>query len=86
MTTSEQTSLLGSARKPAYTIFSNGQKLLIILIATLASVFSPLSANIYYPALSAIQKELGVSEAMLNMTITSYVVGLSHECGMEKKK
>ncbi|EED15413.1 bicyclomycin resistance protein, putative [Talaromyces stipitatus ATCC 10500] len=79
MTASEQTALLGSPRKPAYTIFSNSQKLLIILTATLASVFSPLSANIYYPALKSIQKELNVSEEILNMTITSYMIfqGLS---------
>ncbi|KAH8804390.1 putative bicyclomycin resistance protein [Xylogone sp. PMI_703] len=79
MTVSGQTPLLGSHRKPPYTVFSNSKKLLIILTATLASVFSPLSANIYYPALSAIQKELGISEGMLNMTITSYMIfqGLS---------
>ena len=69
----EHTPLLRTQRAP-YTIFSPYQKLLIILAATAASVFSPLSANIYFPALQTIRRELHVTENVLNLTITSYMV------------
>ena len=59
-----------------YTVFSQRQKLFIVLAATFASTFSPLSANIYYPALNAIGEELDISDSLLNLTITSYMVCL----------
>jgi hypothetical protein len=68
---SERTPLL---RQPPYTVFSTRQKLFVIIVATAASVFSPLSANIYFPALQKIRKELNVTEDVLNLTITSYMV------------
>lgn len=58
----------------AYTAFRSHQKLIIVVTAALASVFSPLSANIYFPALQSIKKDLDVTENMLNLTITSYMV------------
>ena len=58
-----------------YSVFTPTQKRLIILTAALASSFSPLSANIYYPALNSIAKDLGVSPSRINLTITTYMVG-----------
>ncbi|CEJ57865.1 Putative Citrate synthase [Penicillium brasilianum] len=71
----ETTSLLSHAspQKP-YSVFSNTQKRLIILVAAIASTFSPLSANIYFPALSSIAKDLGVSPSQINLTITTYMI------------
>lgn len=57
-----------------YSVFTGVQKQLIIVTAALASSFSPLSANIYYPALNALAKDLGVSSSQINLTITSYMV------------
>ncbi|PKX99360.1 putative MFS efflux transporter [Aspergillus novofumigatus IBT 16806] len=46
----ESTPLLSShPASQRYSLFTNGQKRLIILAAALASSFSPFSANIYYP-------------------------------------
>ncbi|RDW56969.1 putative bicyclomycin resistance protein [Coleophoma crateriformis] len=67
----EQTPLLGASQ---YSVWTQRQKLLIIIAATAASIFSPLAANIYYPALIAIREELGTSEQLLNITITSYMI------------
>jgi hypothetical protein len=74
---SERTPLLRE-QTPPYTIFTGTQKLLFILAATGVSVFSPLSASIYFPALQTIRKELNVTETLLNLTITSYMVGEIH--------
>jgi citrate synthase len=67
----ETTPLL--SRKP-YSIFTKPQKRLIILAAAVASTFSPLSANIYLPALNSIAKDLKVTPSQINLTITTYMV------------
>ena len=72
---SETSPLLGERSEP-YSIFTTAQKRLIILTAALASSFSPLSANIYYPALNSIAADLGVSSSQINLTITTYMVRL----------
>ncbi|PYH93968.1 putative MFS efflux transporter [Aspergillus ellipticus CBS 707.79] len=68
----EATPLL-PATKP-YSVFTTNQKRLIILTAALASSFSPLSANIYYPALNSIAADLRVTSAQINLTITTYML------------
>lgn len=71
----EQTALLHPAPStPPYSVFTPTQKRFIILTAALASSFSPLSANIYYPALNSIAKDLRVSPSQINLTITTYMV------------
>ncbi|KAL4771551.1 citrate synthase [Aspergillus nidulans var. acristatus] len=56
------------------TPFTPFQKRLIILTASLASTFSPLSSNIYYPALNALAADLHVSPSQINLTITTYMI------------
>ncbi|KAL4958350.1 major facilitator superfamily domain-containing protein [Aspergillus filifer] len=54
--------------------YTTTQKKLIILTTTLASTFSPLSSNIYYPALNSIARELHVSSGKVNLSITGYMI------------
>ncbi|KAL2868055.1 putative citrate synthase [Aspergillus lucknowensis] len=61
-------------RSKPYSIFTPAQKRLIILTAAIASSFSPLSANIYYPALNALARDLHVTDAQINLTITTYMI------------
>lgn len=75
----ERTPLLGASSLPerdfeSYSSFTKRQKRFIIVTAALASTFSPLSSNIYYPAINSIANELRVSIPMVNMTITSYMI------------
>lgn len=72
--TAETTPLLPTASDSRYSVFTKNQKRCIILAAALASAFSPLSANIYYPALNSIAKDLHVSPSQINLTITTYMV------------
>ncbi|PWY89072.1 citrate synthase [Aspergillus heteromorphus CBS 117.55] len=67
----EATALLPSQ---PYSVFTTNQKRLIILTAALASSFSPLSANIYYPALNSLAADLHVSNSQINLTITTYML------------
>lgn len=57
-----------------YSIFSKKEKIGIILIASWAAFFSPVSANIYFPALNDLATDLHVSDSLINLTITSYMV------------
>lgn len=70
----ETTSLLAHPTQKPYSIFTKHQKRLIILVAAITSTFSPLSANIYFPALNSIAKDLKVSPSQINLTITTYMV------------
>ncbi|KAE8363262.1 citrate synthase-like protein [Aspergillus caelatus] len=57
-----------------YSVFTTRQKRLIILAAAIASTFSPISANIYYPAHNSIAVDLDVTSSQINLTITTYMI------------
>ncbi|OAL28876.1 hypothetical protein AYO20_09356 [Fonsecaea nubica] len=57
-----------------YSIWTTPQKLAIVLLVAFASCFSPLSSFIYYPALTAIAKDLQTTLTKVNLTITSYMI------------
>ena len=57
-----------------YSIFSKTSKRGIVLLVSLAGFFSPLSANIYFPALEYIGSDLHVSLELMNLTITAYLI------------
>lgn len=40
--------------EPPFSIFTPGERRFIVVMASLAALFSPLSANIYYPALNTL--------------------------------
>lgn len=58
----------------SYSKFGPKQRLVIIAIASTIGVLSPLSSNLYTPAIPAVAKDLGVSTDAINLTITSYLV------------
>ena len=64
----------GQQQEVQYTVFSKPTKRGIICIIALAGFLSPLSANIYFPALSYIGKDLHVSLELMNLTITAYLI------------
>ncbi|KAI5208618.1 citrate synthase [Aureobasidium subglaciale] len=57
-----------------YSIFTPTQKKLIVLTASLAGFFSPLSGSIYYPALNTIADDLGITATKVNLTVTTYMI------------
>lgn len=60
--------------EPPFSILSPSEKRFLIVIASLAALFSPLSANIYYPALNTLSEDLHESLSKINLTITTYLV------------
>ncbi len=57
-----------------YSIFTKSEKLAIVLLVAFASVFSPLSSFIYYPALTSLAGDLHTTLSRVNLTITSYMI------------
>ncbi|KAJ0114644.1 chloramphenicol resistance protein [Diaporthe amygdali] len=59
---------------PVYSVFSRGMKKWIIGVVTLTSFISPMTANIYFPALNPIAHDLGVTVTLINLTLTTYMI------------
>lgn len=59
---------------PAYSSFTKGQKQYIVFLTAFGGLFSPLSGNIYFPALNALAKDLKVSNQLINLTLTTYMI------------
>ncbi|PLN86842.1 MFS general substrate transporter [Aspergillus taichungensis] len=57
-----------------YSIYRGRSKIFIVVAASIASLFSPLSANIYLPALNTIADQLHVSNTLINLTVTTYML------------
>ncbi|CDM35766.1 hypothetical protein DTO013E5_9245 [Penicillium roqueforti] len=60
--------------EPPYHVFTRSRKLLMVIIVSFAAIFSPLSSNIYFPALSEVAKELDISMSLATLTITIYMI------------
>ncbi|KAJ5725559.1 Kynureninase [Penicillium malachiteum] len=62
-----------------YSVFTRSQKRFIVFMASWAGFFSPVSSQIYFPALNTLAKDLHVSNSLINLTLTSYMIfqGLS---------
>ena len=59
-----------------FTILSESRKRWTITIASLVTFVSPVSANIYYPALNTLAHDLHVSPVKINLTIMLFMVRL----------
>ncbi|WVQ77779.1 hypothetical protein IAR50_007469 [Cryptococcus sp. DSM 104548] len=57
-----------------YSAFSNSTKRLIVGIGALAAVFSPISSNIFVPAIPTLAEALGRSESDISQAVTIYLV------------
>ncbi|GLI79722.1 nuclear aminoacylation-dependent tRNA export pathway component [Penicillium ochrochloron] len=61
-------------KPPPYHVFSRSRKMQMVYIVSLAAIFSPLSSNIYFPALGLISKELNISMSLTTLTVTVYMI------------
>ncbi|KAM5354152.1 hypothetical protein ACJ41O_000802 [Fusarium nematophilum] len=59
---------------PIYSIFTTWQKRFIVLAAAFTALFSPMTAQIYFPALPAIAEDLDVTSSQVNLSITTYMI------------
>ncbi|OIW32638.1 MFS general substrate transporter [Coniochaeta ligniaria NRRL 30616] len=59
---------------PPYSIYTLWEKRWIVLAASLSAFFSPLTAQIYLPALPTLSKDFNVSNSQINLTVTTYMI------------
>lgn len=57
-----------------YCILPERRKIAVILTASFMGMVSPMSAGIYYPALPALARDMQVSNSLINLSITTYLV------------
>ncbi|KAI0068154.1 MFS general substrate transporter [Artomyces pyxidatus] len=57
-----------------YSVFSKREKWIIVNLASYAALFSPLTANIYFPAIPVLAEQFHKSTELINLTITIYMV------------
>ncbi|KAF2637483.1 MFS general substrate transporter [Massarina eburnea CBS 473.64] len=62
------------SNSPPYSVLSKRKKIFIVFLAAWGGFFSPLSANIYFPALTTLSKDYNVSSTLMNLTLTSYMI------------
>ncbi|KAK7956645.1 uncharacterized protein PG986_005867 [Apiospora aurea] len=55
--------------RPVYSIFTTCQKRVIVLSAAAGAFFSPLTAQVYFPALGMLAKDFNI-----NLTVTTYMI------------
>ncbi|KAF9532127.1 MFS general substrate transporter [Crepidotus variabilis] len=54
--------------------FTRPEKWFIVLFAAYVGLFSPLTANIYFPAIPTLSKAFNKSTELINLTVTMYMV------------
>ena len=59
---------------PSYSVFGIHQKRYIVFMAAFGGLFSSLPANVYFPALNTLSAGLHVSDELINLTLTCYLV------------
>lgn len=57
-----------------YSVFKRNERRFIVFMASWAGFFSPVSSQIYFPALNTLASDLHVSSSLINLTLTSYMV------------
>ncbi|EGO05326.1 hypothetical protein SERLA73DRAFT_157893 [Serpula lacrymans var. lacrymans S7.3] len=62
-----------AVEKP-YSIYTHSEKWIIVSIASVAGLFSPLTSNIYFPAIPTIATAFHKSIELINLTVTVYLV------------
>ncbi|OCF58020.1 hypothetical protein L486_04047 [Kwoniella mangroviensis CBS 10435] len=68
-----QTNFTTASNKP-YSVFTDGQKWFIVIFSALGAIFSPISTNIYVPAIPTLAKAFNTTTEKINLTVTIYLV------------
>ncbi|KAF2731266.1 MFS general substrate transporter [Polyplosphaeria fusca] len=67
-------SLHSQVSAPPYSVFSNAMKMWIVFLVSVSALISPFGATTFYPALNVLSDRLHVSPAMINISITTYMI------------
>jgi hypothetical protein len=62
------------AASEPHSIYTKNQKRMMVVAAAVASTFSPITGNIYLPALNSVAHDLKVSNSVVTLTVSFYMV------------
>lgn len=57
-----------------HSVFPKSTRVFIVIMAAICGTVSPLSGNIYFPALNPLSAELHVSQSLINISLTTYMI------------
>ncbi|KAI2471188.1 major facilitator superfamily transporter [Annulohypoxylon bovei var. microspora] len=61
-------------QSPNYSVFTDWEKRGIVIGAAIGAFFSPLTAQIYLPALNVLAADFDVTVSQINLTVTTYMI------------
>ncbi|KAI2730685.1 hypothetical protein CBS147332_2537 [Penicillium roqueforti] len=70
----ESTETAPDNSQPSFSAFSKYEKSFIVMMVTLASFFSPLSGQIYYPVMPTLVRNYHLTPELINLTVTTYMI------------
>ena len=70
----EEQKKIAASTQPVHSAFGKHEKRFIVLMVTMASFFSPLSGQIYYPIMPTLVQNYHLSNALVNLTISTYMI------------
>ncbi|KAK9449048.1 major facilitator superfamily domain-containing protein [Limtongia smithiae] len=70
----DETALSPPPEEEVYTVFPISVRRAICAAATLSILLSPFATSIYFPSISLIAKDLGVSVEKIDLTVTTYMI------------
>ncbi|KAJ7572197.1 major facilitator superfamily domain-containing protein [Mycena floridula] len=73
MPAGEKASNLTETEEP-YSVYTRREKWFIVGLSSYAGLFSPLTANIYFPAIPTLVVEFKKSTELINLTVTMYMI------------
>lgn len=59
---------------PPYSIFTTKAKIFIVIMVSISALVSPFAATLFYPALNVLADQLHVSESLITLSVTTYMV------------
>ncbi|KAI1781535.1 MFS general substrate transporter [Hypoxylon cercidicola] len=60
--------------EPPYSVYTHREKASMILLVSFTAIISPLSGAIYLPVLPSLARDLNVSQSLINLTVTTYLI------------
>lgn len=66
--------VLTAMEEQSYSVFPRRTRNFVIFMAALCGFISPLSGNIYFPALDALSADLHVAQSSINISLTTYMI------------
>lgn len=73
-TRDEESNSSGSTVAAIYSTFTKNQKRFIITMTSFAAFISPVSSQIYLPAMSVIAEQYNTTSSQINLTVTTYMI------------